>query len=65
MGRLEIYREANNRNEEKGNYSWIYDEMDIRQWVVVCDWNPLQIWIYDECYVRFSAENYDNTDLQN
>lgn len=40
-------------------------KMDIRQWVLVTDWNPLTIWIYDECYLRFTAEEYDPKDLEN
>lgn len=39
--------------------------MDIRQWVVVTDFNPLTIWMYDECYLRFSAEDYEPTNLEN
>jgi tubulin monoglycylase TTLL3/8 len=31
-------------------------KFDIRQWVVLSDLKPLRIWIYYECYIRFSAE---------
>ena len=36
---------------------------DIRQWVCVTSWQPLEAWLYDEPYVRFAAEEYDAEDL--
>lgn len=34
-------------------------KFDIRQWVVVTSWRPLRIFLFDECYLRFTSDNYD------
>lgn len=39
-------------------------KFDIRQWVLVTAFQPLTIWMYGECYLRFAAVDYraDNID---
>ena len=40
-------------------------KFDIRQWVLVTNWNPLTIFFYNDCYLRFCVNEYnlDTADL--
>lgn len=40
-------------------------KFDIRQWVLVTEWNPLTIWIYAEPYIRFPAADFDFNKISN
>ena len=40
-------------------------KFDIRQWVIVTDWNPLTIWLYQEPYIRFAAADFSFTKINN
>mmetsp|Transcript_30756 Transcript_30756/g.36104 ORF Transcript_30756/g.36104 Transcript_30756/m.36104 type:complete len:110 (-) Transcript_30756:31-360(-) len=40
-------------------------KFDIRVWVVIPTWNPLRIYIFNECYFRFSCNDYDPRCPQN
>ena len=55
--------------KKKGYFSMtsclISVQFDIRQWVLVTDWDPLTIWFFDECYIRFAAEDYEQGKIGN
>ena len=40
-------------------------KFDIRQWVLITCFDPLTIWIYNRCYLRFTAAEFSFEDLSN
>lgn len=40
-------------------------KFDIRQWVLVEDYNPPKVWFYEESYLRFCAEEYNMDNVGN
>ncbi|OMJ89548.1 hypothetical protein SteCoe_8248 [Stentor coeruleus] len=40
-------------------------KFDIRQWVLVSNSDPLTIWIFKECYLRFTINDYTLSELSN
>ena len=44
-----------------------FDEIrkfDIRQWVLVTSYDPLEIYIFDEFYIRICGSKYELSDIQ-
>lgn len=40
-------------------------KFDLRQWVLVASWEPLTVWFYRDCYLRFCAEDYKPSNFDN
>lgn len=40
-------------------------KFDLRQWVLVSSWEPLTVWFYRRCYLRFCAEDYKPSNFDN
>jgi tubulin monoglycylase TTLL3/8 len=40
-------------------------KFDIRLWVLVQDFCPPRIWVYDECYIRMCATDFTSSNLDN
>jgi tubulin monoglycylase TTLL3/8 len=40
-------------------------KFDIRLWVLITNWNPLEIWTYAEPYIRFPASDFSFDNISN
>ena len=40
-------------------------KFDIRQWVLIQDFAPPKIWFYEECYLRFTNDEYSLDNIYN
>ena len=39
-------------------------KFDLRQWVLVTSWEPLDVFVFDTCYLRLCSADYSLNDLQ-
>eukprot|EP00931_Biecheleriopsis_adriatica_P007525 TRINITY_DN1087_c0_g1_i2.p1 TRINITY_DN1087_c0_g1~~TRINITY_DN1087_c0_g1_i2.p1 ORF type:complete len:1012 (+),score=319.28 TRINITY_DN1087_c0_g1_i2:279-3314(+) len=72
---IKVMRELDEifRNCETDGFQWICQKyienpqlihgykFDIRQWVLVTEWNPLTVYIWNQPYLRFAGQKYDET----
>jgi len=70
---IQVLRELDEifKATESDGYQWISQKyieqpqlihgykFDIRQWVLVTDWNPLTVYIWKQPYLRFAGQKYD------
>jgi tubulin monoglycylase TTLL3/8 len=40
-------------------------KFDLRLWVLVTDWNPLTVWIWNESYAKFATIKYNAKKIDN
>ena len=39
-------------------------KFDLRQWVLVASWDPLDVYVFDTAYLRLCSSDYSLSDLQ-